>query len=43
VRWQQEAEFLAHAWVELGDVVLADSVSRVRAFQSIADARAATP
>ncbi len=43
VRWQQGREFLAHAWVELGDVVLADSVSRVRAFQSIADARAATP
>ena len=40
VRWQ-DAEFLAHAWVELGDKVLADSVTRVRGFQSIADAKAA--
>lgn len=40
VRWQ-DGQFLAHAWVELGDTVLADTPARVRAFQSIADAKAA--
>lgn len=38
VRWQ-DGHFLAHAWVELGDMVLGDSPDRVGAFQSIADAK----
>jgi hypothetical protein len=39
VRWL-DGQFLAHAWVALGDTVLGDSPDRVGAFQSIADARA---
>ena len=35
----EDGQFLAHAWVELGDLILADAPRRVRAFQSIAEAR----
>lgn len=42
VRWY-DGQFLAHAWVELGELVLADAPGRVRAFDSIADAKAVTP
>jgi hypothetical protein len=41
VRLQGE-ELLAHAWVELGGTVLADSPKHVRAFRSIAESRAGT-
>jgi len=37
VRWEG-GQFLAHAWVELGGVVLADSPTRVRSFTSFARA-----
>jgi transglutaminase superfamily protein len=36
-----QGQFLAHAWVELGDLILADAPGRVQAFQSIAEARVA--
>jgi hypothetical protein len=41
VRWT-DGKFLAHAWVELDDLVLADTPDRVNAFRSIADARMVT-
>lgn len=41
VRWQA-GQFLAHAWVELGDTVVGDSPARVRAFESIAGAKVVT-
>jgi hypothetical protein len=42
VQWQNGA-FLAHAWVELGGIVLADSPRRVRAFTSIGATGAGAP
>ena len=42
VRWEHD-QFLAHAWVELDDLVLADTPDRVNAFRTIAAARVAVP
>ncbi len=38
----RDGEFLAHAWVELGDLILADTPNRVQAFRTIANARMAS-
>ena len=40
VRWE-DGRFLAHAWVELGDLILADTPDRVHAFRTIGTARMA--
>jgi len=40
VRWEND-QFLAHAWVELDDLILADTPNRVQAFRTIANARMA--
>lgn len=42
VRWE-DGQFLAHAWVELGDLILADTADRVQAFRAIGTARMAAP
>ena len=42
VRWE-DGQFLAHAWVEMGDLILADTADRVQAFRAIGTARMAAP